>query len=62
MDSWSPAQLKMMQAGGNDQLNNFFSVSVYSFAPSLRSRSESAAPTLNRSPLSRAAIRHRQGD
>lgn len=28
MDSWSPAQLKMMQAGGNDQLNNFFSVSA----------------------------------
>ena len=26
MDSWSPQQLKMMQAGGNDALNRFLAV------------------------------------
>jgi ADP-ribosylation factor GTPase-activating protein 1 len=24
MDAWNPDQLKRMQAGGNDKLNNFF--------------------------------------
>lgn len=44
MDSWSPQQLKMMQAGGNDALNTFLAVRPCcsgrpaALSPSLRSR------------------------
>lgn len=38
MDSWSPQQLKMMQAGGNDGLNSFVAVRVWDPRLAPRSR------------------------
>ena len=63
MDSWSPQQLKMMQAGGNDALNSFMAVRD---PPGLPARFVWLLPHflayVSNLPAAPAAIRHSQGD